>query len=386
MRTVARAPRRLGVIGVVVALVCAILAGGTVLAQRTPGAFQRAMTFRGVSMDSADDGWAIGEVGGKPNGVFLHYASGSWSLAPYPAGLDPLADAQAVKMLSPSDGWALANVPGPISQPYHTYVPGGAIMRYDGSKWNIVLAHASAQLFALAAPSATVAWAAGDGLVMRYDGVSWRAVTGPYNIPNSAFTLLRSVAALPDGEAWVAGFANVIYHYDGAHWSEQPIIDLTQPGAPQTIPPQVFLSVHDIAMLDAHHGWAVATLTENTVGESVILRYDGQQWAVVARPSMGLSSLSMQSPTEGWAVGDALRPDQAAVMRCHNGVWSRVALSASPLTPFAAPASLMSVSMTGSGDGWAVGYGGTLLRAQASAWSAYSRPVQISSGMRGQYV
>jgi hypothetical protein len=68
--------------------------------------------LKALSMDAADDGWAVGSDNTGP--VLLHYAQGTW-VRVAPAALGGVAALTGVFMASPSAGWASGLTPVPAS-------------------------------------------------------------------------------------------------------------------------------------------------------------------------------------------------------------------------------------------------------------------------------
>src|SRR5512146_836057 len=115
-----------------------------------------------------------------------------------------------------------------------------------------------------------------------------------------------------------------------------------------------------IAMASADEGWAIARNTP-IPHSTLFIRYHAGRWTAPFGPlQQDLRSLAMVSPNEGWAVGD-----EGVIMHYNGGKWT-VTVPAGSLPyfhhfPFVGPDYmtnyLSSVSMTSATDGWAVGQG-----------------------------
>jgi hypothetical protein len=70
--------------------------------RREPYAWASAMSLQRVSMVSADEGWAVGSITGRPNTLLMHYFQRKWTILAKPAGLDDRAEFAAVSMVSAS--------------------------------------------------------------------------------------------------------------------------------------------------------------------------------------------------------------------------------------------------------------------------------------------
>ncbi len=88
-----------------------------------PYPWANTMSLQSVSMVSADDGWAVGHISGKPTTLLMRYSRGQWTILPKPAGLDDTSAFTAVSMVSAQDGWAWASMPTPIGDHYHSFRP-----------------------------------------------------------------------------------------------------------------------------------------------------------------------------------------------------------------------------------------------------------------------
>jgi hypothetical protein len=227
-------------------------------------------------------------------------------------------------------------------------------------------------------------WAVGDldtvtgaAEVLHFDGSAWR----PVSDGKLSGLTLTAVGGTSTGGTWVAGIrevgiagpdgqsAPVVLHFDGAHWTQQPIQADGSSGG---------LWIADLAMLSPTDGWAVGTVlaTASSGGgaplrppSAVVLRYQAGAWTQVARyiapagaPQCALHAVSVAAGGNGWAVGTAgLR------VRIHNG----------QITPAIVPYSaggqpdLWSITLSSSGNGWSVGDAGNLLSLGADGWHRY---------------
>ena len=77
-----------------------------------------------ISMDSATDGWAVGQLQGQTGpvapGLLFHYVNGQWVNVPLSIGVDLVA----VSMVSVTDGWAIGDAYGANGSPIIHYVNG----------------------------------------------------------------------------------------------------------------------------------------------------------------------------------------------------------------------------------------------------------------------
>lgn len=180
-------------------------------------------------------------------------------------------------------------------------------------------------------PARLITRATGDPVVDHDDQVAllpgqphsspgvWKCWTTPGTVPCNHN--LYAVDALSETDAWAAGEAGTIIHWDGQDWLPMPTPTLA--------------SLHAIDMLSPMEGWAT--------GSGVILHWDGVVWSAVDNPTGAeLTSLSMVSPTDGWGVG----PD-SPIMHWDGSIWAVQANTGSD--------DLYNVNMASAVDGWAVG-------------------------------
>lgn len=317
-----------------------IIAGIVVAAQQLrPGyPYLDAMTLRGVAMDSSGEGWAVGTISGRPNGLMLHLAHGHWMVVPNPIGLDKMADLYAVTMLSPEEGWAVGAAQAPLAAP-NTTQPRGVILRYRAGGWTIAPVPASGVLRAIAARSASDVWATGDqGTVLHFDGSQWTAVATP---PDYRATTFSAVSAPAGGGVWIAG-NSVILRYDGTDWTQEEIAAPAMPG----------LNITSLALQSGSEGWATGGVNGSTHG--FILHDVSGRWLLDTEADEMLASVTF-SNANGWAVGA-----NGTIYRYTQGTWTPTASSSH--------APLLSVSLVSTHEAWAVGAGGMLLHYDDGSW------------------
>ena len=321
--------------------------------------------IQAVSMTSAADGWAVGY------GVIAHYDGQSWKLVTSNAH----ASLNAAQMLSPTQGWAVGyeNI-GNLDQ-YPLY----AIMRYDGSSWTPqalpwipgVTNSYFVDLFGLDMLSPTEGWAVGTAhaidttpnparpnkntpapinaaIILHYTGGAW---TLHDEIPSAQ---LEHVAMGSASDGWAVGVNEtwttsntgpvgsvtpLLLRYSGGAWAQ-----MDQP----TGNGQAWIDgVQAVAALSATDVWFAGQRapvdTNATATNMTMTRYNGgvftsQTVSLSRRRSANITSISMLSPTEGWATGSAFWPRDDGVpsdtgygytptitplfLRYHDGVWA----------------------------------------------------------------
>jgi photosystem II stability/assembly factor-like uncharacterized protein len=242
--------------------------------------------LRAIAMVAPNEGWAVGD-----QGVILHYHDGTWTQVKSP----PEAFLLAVTMLSPTEGWA-AGEGGSGSV--------GAILHYSGGVWTPVPAPPGpVWLDSIAMVSPTDGWIGSDAGLLHYAGSSWKRVITSADNPNPRF--ITSLAIPWPRSAWALG--DIILYYNGSAWHD----DGQPPG---------FSLVRGAAMVSATDGWAVGNGGgQGNADQGVILRYSRGSWQQVDQSfDTDLSAVSMDAPSDAWAVGAGV------ILHYTHGTWTEV--------------------------------------------------------------
>lgn len=189
----------------------------------------------------------------------------------------------------------------------------------------------------------------------------------------SAATLVATVALI----ALLAGVFAILRRPAGPTTGSQPTIQFN-------LPPNSQLSA--ISMTSSGSGWAVGTVNNQPNGlggaKSVLLaHFDGHAWTAspdaAHLPAGSLVSVSMTSAGDGWATGSldtAGSPTRGLVLHYSGGHWRTVDLSGLGFVGGG------QVSMNRSGDGWLIAPVGAkvdtahktlVLRYHLGKWSAF---------------
>jgi hypothetical protein len=325
-----------------------------------------------VSMNSASEGWAVGDTRGSP--LLLHNAGDHWDRitnaigGAFQANDAPLTQ---VVMVSATEGWAVGS--------YHDLHNNlfGLVLHYTGGRWMPQKTLPNVTLNGLAMLSASEGWAVGatyyqQGVLLHYTGGTW-------NVVSLATLALNHIVMTSPTDGWIVGQSeensNAAWHYDGTTWTEVAIPGMT--------------IVSQIAMVSASDGWAVgyklhsggarnalAVDSSGAPGPTVFAHYDGKTWTAVQTftQDMNVTSLSLGTPKDGWAVGTFATPD-GAIATTHTlylhytgGRWKQVDGPDDP------NATGLSVVMLSASDGWAVSDDGAILRYQQNAWKTVVGP------------
>jgi hypothetical protein len=336
-----------------IVLVAALTAAATPSAH-PPSATNYAGTLNGVTAISGSNAWAVGE-GLSAALLVLRWNGRSWTKVPAPSPGTLLNYLNGVSAVSAADVWA-------VGAYQDSRVAKTLTLRWNGTRWTRVpspsfggTGTSGSRLASVSATSATDAWAVGS-----------------YAKPGAG----------PMSQA-------LILHWNGRTWTKVP--------APS--PGTLSNSLLGVTSVSASDAWAVGSYLVGSVAKAqvkpLLLHWNGASWAQVAVPlppkvnGSGLVSVSADSPTDVWAVGEynvvvGGKPTPARPLALHwNGAsWARVATP----TPPAGTGALAAVTAVSTRNAWAVGMGGPadrntlVLRWDGKSWTQVASPSPGSSG------
>jgi len=262
----------------------------------------------------------------------------------------------SVAAVSANDAWAVGLDP-----------QGTLIMHWNGAQWSRYPLSRAGYFIGVAARSASDAWAVGgtnwftgsQTLAMHWNGRSWTRVPAPTPGGGGLFT---AVAATSSRNAWAVGLAGpgpgtpspvlpLIEHWNGRHWSVQPVAALPDGG-----------SFSGVAALSPSNAWAVGETGLNSEGtgqRTLIEHWDGTSWTRVASPDQpGASAGYLRQVTviaagNAWAVGAATMPDGR--IRTLTAFWDGRRWRQVPSPTPGGDAELLGVTASWRHNIWAVG-------------------------------
>jgi hypothetical protein len=245
--------------------------------------------------------------------------------------------ADVVKIFDGTSWTTLPNGAGPL---YAAHLAGSSatdvweyyetnLKHFDGATWGSVALPTlltdtelnrpvAPMINAMAVSSSSSVWVAGaaapdnsyglpPAYVARYDGATWTALVPP----DSTSVVLDAIWVKSPSEVWVSGVFTdwqhprdegfnyypsqpVLFHYDGASWSKQPIPDAFAS-------PAYHSAQHAwIAGTDANHLWMVLSGDTNLPGNSY--SWDGNAWRARPCPVGGVAGV-WQTASATWVLG-----------------------------------------------------------------------------------
>jgi hypothetical protein len=217
-------------------------------------------------------------------------------------------------------------------------------------------------LNAVSVLSSSDAWAVGDSAtVLHWNGTSWAPVTIP-GLP--AAVSLSAVDALSRSNVWAAGIADagtsnspettLLVHWNGTAW--------TRVASPGSFSYPSFPAVTGLSMDSATDGWAVGYVANYDTGANtgLALHWNGASWQqVTTSPGLSFSGVSGLTPSNATAVGSQQTSRFAftsVAFRWNGTSWAVAAAlpppHGVPASQLSGPYSLSAPSVT---DMWAVG-------------------------------
>jgi len=273
----------------------------------SPGALPDT-SLRDVAATSANDAWAVGYQEDDTAGdltVTLHWDGVSWTRISSPNPSDG-SYLNGVAAVAPDDIWAVGQ------QESDTTIYGALILHWDGNSWMVSPTRGGGYraLADVSALATNDVWAIGtkfsftngyQGLAMHWNGTRWSEI--PMPLSESGYTFLRALTAISPTDIWAVGVAGanpvkpVTVHWDGIAWTyiTNPLLNTD------------YAFLNSITALASNDVWAAGYITDrNGTDRTLVEHWDGNAWTRIAVPEM------RQAYNELWAIA----PDQA------GGLWT----------------------------------------------------------------
>jgi len=215
-------------------------------------------------------------------------------------------------MVSPAEGWAVTTTSTPHGYPQ--------ILHYTHGQWQVALTvSGNATFTSIAMGSPTDGWATGIGAgtsnLWHYTQGTWQYV--PLADPQGA--ALTSLSLVSADEGWGIGTSSVstskndqVPHTAGALWHYRQ--GVWQVVARHTDAHGQTVQVTALQAVSAGDVW----VSEADSTGRQFLHWTAGGWQTVAAPIRdGITSISLLSAQEGWAVGGA-----GQILHLHQGQWT----------------------------------------------------------------
>lgn len=226
-------------------------------------------------------------------------------------------------------------------------------------------------LTAMAAVSASDAWAVGtyqargwaQTLIEHWDGTAWTVTARPDPGGPAANSFLYAVAAASASSAWAVGsyrkggaWHALIEHWDGDTWKQVPSPGPAGPGSSTHLPNT---ALYGVAVISAADVWAVGKYRRGAATRALIVHWNGTTWTQMASPRVGSShydvlyGIAALSSARIWAAGVSGRPSGRTLIERWNGrSWTT---AASPRPGSFGDGYLYGVIALSARDVWAAG-------------------------------
>ena len=197
-------------------------------------------------------------------------------------------------------------------------------------------------------------------LVEKWNGTSWSIVSSA-NVSPTQSSVLTGIACNSSSDCWASGaFLNgsvaqtLIEHWNGATWA---IVSSPNTSGAQSN------KLSGIACTSASNCWAAGYYNNGTVDQTLVERWNGTAWSIVASPNTSTSQnddlygITCGSANDCWAVGAYSGTVQQTLTEHWNGTaWTIIA---SPNSSASLTNSLQRVACSSSSDCIAVGQSGS---------------------------
>lgn len=271
--------------------------------------------FAAVAVKSPADAWAVGTYQGlsAPQTVIELLSGGTWEQvsSPNPGGSSETNVLNDVSIASAKDAWVVGQY-GPTTR-FLTLIG-----HWNGVRWTHVPSPNPGaldnDLLGVAATSARDAWAVGyyvtsqhltRTLIEHWNGKTWKRLPSPDPGGSHATSILQAVAASSASNAWAVGYyfksgkaQPLLAHWNGSTWKGVTAANLDRPS--------VDGALTSVTVVSARDAWAVGTI-DSPLGTTLAARWNGTNWTRVPTPDPGtynqLSAVAASSPTNVWAVG-----------------------------------------------------------------------------------
>ncbi len=312
----------------------ALVCGPSFIHNSSPNVGTDTNYFNAMTATADTNAWAVGTYRGTTtNRTLAEQWNGSWSVAHTPnsgTGYNSLTGAASV---SKNNVWAVGSGGSHASRTLTEH--------WNGSAWKIVkspnVGKKSNLLWGATAVSSSNVWAVGqefNGTVNRtltehWNGSAWSVVPSP-NVTKNYGNVLYAASASSASNVWAVGYGHqalvgtaLAERWNGAGWKLVTTPTIT--GSDTWL--------YGVATLSKSNAWAVGYAYDRGTGHSstLIEHWDGSVWVVVSSPSPDptydqLYAITVVSPTDIWAAGDAGSPTMPIVLHWDGLNWSQVSL------------------------------------------------------------
>jgi hypothetical protein len=132
-----------------------------------------------------------------------------------------------------------------------------------------------------------------------------------------------------------------------------PVHDSACPASATSVKLPANALISDMALTSPTSGWAVGSIMNDrgVASQGLIMRFNQCRWAPISLDLSGidLGAISMDSATDGWAIGAHTDRNSPVLLHYSDGIWKQAPL---PSDPLIAQSSFETLRMRAPGDGW----------------------------------
>jgi hypothetical protein len=243
-------------------------------------------------------------------------------------------------------------------------------------------------------------------LIEHWNGKAWNVKPSPNPGGSGNSNSLFGVAATSSTNAWAVGnyydgtsYHTLIEHWNGSGWTVQS--SPSRAGSRRSTRPALMagptVALTSVTATSSSNAWAVGFRFNGTANQTLVEHWNGKSWKVQASPNPGgsgktnaLRGVAATSATNAWAVGDYFT-GHMAIERTLIERWNGTAWKVQPSANAGGPAdanALSGVAATSSSNAWAVGDYGSL-RADpplVERWNGKAWKIQPSANLDSSFI
>ena len=292
------------------------------------------VNFTSFYANTDNDAWSIGNDASS-NGKIYHWDGSDWNVQSIPI-VKSLSD---ISFASSNDGWC-------VGEDANSKI---AILHYNGIAWTkdtIPSSNLYGYRAQLNVRSSNNIWVIRSNAVYKFDGSKWTKTE--LGIGGGTYSSLTAISFVNDNEGWVISNDGKVFIWNGIGWGKGTDAPTYGYSGDQCL-------YSDLEVINSSEIWAMGRITDFR-----LQKFNGNSWqSILTQNNEQIYGYSIQivNSSLGWIVGGFSQIGSASAIYRYDGTyWTEVS---SPTNSV-----LYKVFMLNANSGWAVGYGGVILRYQ----------------------